>query len=100
MQAYVPDDLAKGTVHFFLGQCLQQLNRYSQANEQFEKCAITHYAHGDRNCFLVHFALAKTLQCLGKHKQALEKFDFCLLLLPDNAHCLFRRAWSQKVTST
>lgn len=98
MQAFVPDDLAQGSVHFFLGQCAQQMNFYAEAKEQFDLCVETHYTDNNHHSFLVHFARAKVLQCLGDHTEALEKFNYCLTLDPKSAHCLFRRAWSQKVS--
>jgi tetratricopeptide (TPR) repeat protein len=94
---FIPDDLAKGTVHYFLGQCYQHLNLYKESLDQFQQCSSTHYVDDRRNSVLVAFAEAKLLQCMGKHEEALQKFSFCLTIQTDSAHCLFRRAWSYKV---
>lgn len=93
---YLPDDLAKGAVHFFLGQCMQVMALFEDAREQFILSQQTHYVDNDHHCFLVSFAEGKVLQCLSQHQDALEKFNFCLTIKPKSAHCLFRRAWSHK----
>lgn len=93
---YIPDDLAKGAVYFYLGQCMQFMERHLEAKEQFEISAQTHFVNDIHNCFIVKFAIGKVLQALGDHAQALEVLDYCLTLDPKSSHALFRRAWSHK----
>ena len=93
---YIPDDLAKGAVFFYLGQCLQFMERYQEAKEQFDNSAQTQYVNDIFKCFIVKFAIGKVLQALGDHAQAIKVFDYCLTLNDKSSHALFRRAWSHK----
>lgn len=84
-------------MYFFLGMSAFQLQEYNEADDCFKRCVSSHWVDLKRNKFVCIYAQAKLLQVNGKHNEAIEMFSEALSMEPENAFCLFRRAWSYKV---
>lgn len=94
---FVPDDLALGTLRFFLALAQMQLKKFGFAEASLVLCGQTHWIDSGHNNFLFLYVGAKLCQCQGNHAAAVEKFSAALAVSPANPYCHFKRAWSFKV---
>lgn len=99
MIRYAPDEVSIGNLHFFIAQSYMRLSNFSKAMHHFELCSRTHWLDNEHNKFLLQFSIAKNLQCLKRHEEAITGFNNALKMRQNDPYCLFRRAWSYKVSS-
>jgi tetratricopeptide (TPR) repeat protein len=123
---FIPDDITRGAMHFFLGMSLCRMQLLDEAEIQLLFSSQTHWIDSAKNEILFKYAHAKVQQMLGRHESAIELFTDALEICnsttasnnnnknrnhktinkhnnnnnnnnnPKSAYILFRRAWSYK----
>eukprot|EP01038_Epipyxis_sp_PR26KG_P007639 gene7639-10398_t len=93
---YVPDDISRGLLYYFLGNTQLQLKKYDLVESTLQKCMKSHWINVKHNEYIYYFTMGKLYQAQKNHQLAIDTFSMALKLKPDCSYSLFKRGWSYK----
>mmetsp|Transcript_4032 Transcript_4032/g.4125 ORF Transcript_4032/g.4125 Transcript_4032/m.4125 type:complete len:852 (-) Transcript_4032:143-2698(-) len=96
LKDFAPDPIDVGAALFFSGICHSILGDQEECLATLDRCLQSEWIAVERQLSLCLFAKGKALQRLGRHEEAVVDLSQCLQFREDDAHALFRRAWSYK----
>jgi len=97
LREYAPDPIDVGAALFFCSLCQSVLGYANSCLSLLDRCLASEWASTERHMSLCQFARGKALQRLGRHEEAVSDYTRCVEINGQDAHALFRRAWSYKV---